>query len=159
VKIDGGCHCGFITYEGEADPETATICHCADCQQLSGSAFRTAVPVKSHLPDRYRGARDLPEDGGQRQQAATGVLSALRLADLLGAAGRRPKKLHDPAGNGAATRPVRAENPDLDAFAAAVARQPVVDQRSGQGVGAAISGAYRDHRKLRLEGPAVWRHF
>ena len=47
VKIDGGCHCGYITYEGEADPETATICHCADCQTLSGSAFRTAVPVKS----------------------------------------------------------------------------------------------------------------
>jgi hypothetical protein len=47
MKIDGGCHCGFITYEAEADPERAAICHCTDCQQLSGSAFRTVVPVES----------------------------------------------------------------------------------------------------------------
>ena len=45
MKIDGGCHCGFITYEGEADPDKAAICHCTDCQTLSGSAFRTVVPV------------------------------------------------------------------------------------------------------------------
>jgi hypothetical protein len=45
MKIDGGCHCGYITYEGEADPDKASICHCTDCQKLSGSAFRTVVPV------------------------------------------------------------------------------------------------------------------
>ncbi len=41
MKIDGGCHCGAITYEAEIDPEKAGICHCTDCQTLSGSAFRT----------------------------------------------------------------------------------------------------------------------
>jgi hypothetical protein len=73
MKIDGGCHCGYITYEGEADPETATICHCADCQTLSGSAFRTAVPVKS---DTFRIVTGEPtiyvktaESGNKRQQA------------------------------------------------------------------------------------------
>ena len=45
MKISGGCHCGFITYEGEADPERVTICHCTDCQTLSGTAFRIVVPV------------------------------------------------------------------------------------------------------------------
>ena len=45
MKIDGGCHCGYITYEAEADPEKTTICHCTDCQHLSGSAFRTVVRV------------------------------------------------------------------------------------------------------------------
>jgi len=45
MKIDGGCHCGLITYEGEADPATAAICNCTDCQKLSGSAFRTVIPV------------------------------------------------------------------------------------------------------------------
>ena len=45
MKIDGGCHCGFITYEAEADPERAGICNCTDCQNLSGSAFRTILPV------------------------------------------------------------------------------------------------------------------
>ena len=47
MKIDGGCHCGFITYEAEADPEQTTICHCTDCQMLTGSAFRTTVRVKA----------------------------------------------------------------------------------------------------------------
>src|SRR5262245_60674192 len=45
MKIDGGCHCGYITYEGEADPEETKVCHCIDCQQLTGSAFSMFVPV------------------------------------------------------------------------------------------------------------------
>lgn len=45
MKIDGGCHCGFITIEGEVDEENVTICHCTDCQTGTGSAFRVSVPV------------------------------------------------------------------------------------------------------------------
>ncbi len=41
MKIDGGCHCGAITYEAELDPEKVGTCNCTDCQTLSGSAFRT----------------------------------------------------------------------------------------------------------------------
>jgi hypothetical protein len=43
MKIDGGCHCGQITYEAEIDPEKVIICHCSDCQSLSGSAYRSVV--------------------------------------------------------------------------------------------------------------------
>ncbi len=43
MQIDGRCHCGFITYEAEIDPEKVIICHCTDCQTLSGSAFRTVA--------------------------------------------------------------------------------------------------------------------
>jgi hypothetical protein len=43
MKITGGCHCGAITYEAEADPANASICHCTDCQQLTGAAFRTSI--------------------------------------------------------------------------------------------------------------------
>lgn len=43
MKIDGGCHCGAITYEAEVDPECTSICHCTDCQKLTGTAFRTTV--------------------------------------------------------------------------------------------------------------------
>ena len=43
MKIDGTCHCGNITYTAEIDPEGVGICHCTDCQTLSGSAFRTSV--------------------------------------------------------------------------------------------------------------------
>ena len=45
MKINGACSCGAITIEGEADPDTVTVCHCTDCQTSSGSAFRVAVPV------------------------------------------------------------------------------------------------------------------
>jgi hypothetical protein len=45
MKVDGSCHCGRITYEAEADPEKVLICHCTDCQTLSGSAFRVVVRV------------------------------------------------------------------------------------------------------------------
>jgi hypothetical protein len=43
LKIDGGCHCGAIAYEAEVDPARVSICHCTDCQQLSGSVYRTSV--------------------------------------------------------------------------------------------------------------------
>jgi hypothetical protein len=43
MKIDGRCHCGYITYEADINPEKVMICHCSDCQTLSGSAFRTVV--------------------------------------------------------------------------------------------------------------------
>jgi hypothetical protein len=39
MKIDGRCHCGFITFEADADRADALICYCTDCQSLSGSAF------------------------------------------------------------------------------------------------------------------------
>jgi hypothetical protein len=46
MKIDGRCHCGIITFEAEVDPVTVAICHCTDCQTLSGTAFRTVVNTK-----------------------------------------------------------------------------------------------------------------
>jgi hypothetical protein len=45
MKINGGCHCGYITFEGVAEPNETSICHCTDCQKMSGSAFRVSVPV------------------------------------------------------------------------------------------------------------------
>jgi hypothetical protein len=43
MKIDGGCHCGRVTYEAEVDPADVSICHCTDCQTLTGSACRVSV--------------------------------------------------------------------------------------------------------------------
>lgn len=45
MKIDGGCHCGALRYEAEIDPDGVTVCHCTDCQSMSGTAFRTVVRV------------------------------------------------------------------------------------------------------------------
>jgi len=43
MRIDGRCHCGAISYEAEVEPETTGICHCTDCQALTGTAFRVTV--------------------------------------------------------------------------------------------------------------------
>ena len=43
MKVEGACHCGAIAYEADVDPEGARICHCTDCQTLTGSAFRVNV--------------------------------------------------------------------------------------------------------------------
>ena len=45
MRIEGGCHCGNITYEADIDPENVGVCHCTDCQNLSGSAFSISVPA------------------------------------------------------------------------------------------------------------------
>ena len=45
MRIDGGCSCGAIKIEGEADPEKTQICHCTDCQTSTGTAFRISIPV------------------------------------------------------------------------------------------------------------------
>lgn len=45
MRIDGGCHCGCVTYEARLDPAKVVVCHCTDCQTLSGSAFRTVAFV------------------------------------------------------------------------------------------------------------------
>ncbi len=43
MKIDGRCHCGYLSFEAEADPQNVSICHCTDCQSGSGTAFRTSI--------------------------------------------------------------------------------------------------------------------
>jgi hypothetical protein len=47
MKIDGSCHCGKIVFEADVDPNSAVICHCTDCQTLSGSAYRASIPAAS----------------------------------------------------------------------------------------------------------------
>lgn len=45
MHVDGQCHCGSIRYEAEADPARVAICHCTDCQVLTGSPYRVSVVV------------------------------------------------------------------------------------------------------------------
>jgi hypothetical protein len=73
MKIDGGCHCGAIAYEAEIDPEMVSICHCSDCQTLSGTAFRVAIFAPE---EKFRLTRGEPkiyvktgESGNKRAQA------------------------------------------------------------------------------------------
>ena len=43
MQIDGHCHCGRVTYQADIDPAQVSICHCTDCQTLTGSPFRVTV--------------------------------------------------------------------------------------------------------------------
>jgi hypothetical protein len=43
MRVEGKCHCGRITYEAVVDPDSVRICHCTDCQTLTGSAYRATV--------------------------------------------------------------------------------------------------------------------
>ena len=76
MHVDGSCHCGAITFESDIDPDKVRICHCTDCQQLSGTAFRVMVPcsesdfrLKTGEPKIYV---KTAESGRRRQQAFCG---------------------------------------------------------------------------------------
>ena len=49
MKIDGRCHCGQVSFSAEIDPGRVMVCHCSDCQVLSGAPFRAVVaaPIES----------------------------------------------------------------------------------------------------------------
>ncbi|CAN7168196.1 GFA family protein [Rhizobium sp. LjRoot30] len=60
MRIDGQCHCGYVRYEAEIDPASVSICHCTDCQMLTGTAYRVSVAARrqdfrllSNAPKQY----------------------------------------------------------------------------------------------------------
>lgn len=74
MRIEGSCHCGAITFEGEADPEKVWVCHCTDCQSGTGSAFRINIPVPGKSFRMLSGApaiyvKHTAESGTPRAQA------------------------------------------------------------------------------------------
>ena len=76
MKIDGRCHCGAIAYEAEVEPDMVSICHCTDCQQLTGSAFRANIQAPA---DSFKLLRGTPknyvktaESGNKRLHAFCG---------------------------------------------------------------------------------------
>jgi hypothetical protein len=77
MKIDGRCHCGAITFRAEIDPEAVSLCHCTDCQALSGTAFRASVPAPAAAfvlhGDTLTSYIKTAESGRQRRQAFCGT--------------------------------------------------------------------------------------
>lgn len=43
MQINGACHCGAVSFTAEIDSTRVMICHCTDCQILSGAPFRSVV--------------------------------------------------------------------------------------------------------------------
>jgi hypothetical protein len=73
MKIEGGCHCGNIGYEAEIDPDAVGICHCTDCQALTGTAYRLAIAAPAATFVLRRGEPKIyiktAESGRKRAQA------------------------------------------------------------------------------------------
>lgn len=70
MQVHGACHCGAIEFQATADPARVTICHCTDCQNLTGSAYRVTVAAAA---DGFRLVRGTPQvyfkfgDSGNRR--------------------------------------------------------------------------------------------
>jgi hypothetical protein len=77
MKVTGQCHCGEISYSAEIDPDRVMICHCRDCQRLTGSAFRVTVPVPAGSFELNRGEPriyyKIADSGSRRGHAFCGT--------------------------------------------------------------------------------------
>jgi hypothetical protein len=76
MKVQGRCHCGEITYEAELEPGTVSVCHCHDCQMLTGSAFRANIAAPAErfriLTGRPREYVKVADSGARRVHAFCG---------------------------------------------------------------------------------------
>ncbi len=52
---EGGCVCGAVRYRLLEDPLELHVCHCTNCQALSGSAFVMTMPVQRRSLELLKG--------------------------------------------------------------------------------------------------------
>jgi hypothetical protein len=73
MKVDGRCHCGEIRYTAEVDADKVSVCHCTDCQTLTGTAYRVSAPAAAASLVFLAGTPKIyiktAESGNQRAQA------------------------------------------------------------------------------------------
>ena len=72
MQVDGNCHCGKISFQAEVDPGQVQVCHCTDCQVLSGSPYRASAPAAAETFKLISGSPKIyvkkSEDGTPRAQ-------------------------------------------------------------------------------------------
>ena len=73
LRVDGSCHCGAIAFEAEIDPDQVRVCHCTDCQQLSGTSFRVVAPCPEEQFRMLRGTPRIYVKTASRHSAVTVV--------------------------------------------------------------------------------------
>ncbi|WOI45058.1 GFA family protein [Acidovorax sp. BLS4] len=79
MKVEGSCYCGAIEYEAQVQPGTTTVCHCADCQAQSGSAFRANIAASA---DGFRLIKGQPRT--YTKTAASGNQRLLAFCEVCG---------------------------------------------------------------------------
>jgi hypothetical protein len=121
MHIDGQCHCGHITFEAEVDPEKTSLCHCTDCQTLSGALPRVS-PGSSC--------------GRQWQQARADLLPALRFRHLRNRIWRPDRDPEHKGRDDPTAERTRPKAAGLGAFAPALDNRLVRHTRTRLGHGA-----------------------
>jgi hypothetical protein len=61
LPLTGGCQCGALRYQIGKAPRLTYLCHCADCQRGTGSAFSLALMVADDAFQLTRGAPKLAQ--------------------------------------------------------------------------------------------------
>lgn len=64
LPIEGGCQCARLRYRIIKAPLTYYICHCADCQKQSGSAFGSSFMVPAEGIELHGPFETYPRKGG-----------------------------------------------------------------------------------------------
>ncbi len=85
MKVTGSCHCGEIAFEAEVDPARVSLCHCTDCQVLTGGAYRISVPTDARHFRLLRGTprvylKTTADSGNTRRMAFCGSCGTPLLA-------------------------------------------------------------------------------
>ena len=96
MRINGACHCGEITYEVRVDPARTIICHCTDCQTISGAPYRVeGVPFEDRDAEHFA-----HQPFGQVPWLTDGDLSIFESGAILLHLGERSEALMpaDPSG-------------------------------------------------------------
>ncbi len=101
--ISGGCACGAVRYQTQADPMAMLNCHCRDCQRSTGSAFAAVmvVPVNAVTlhgePRYYKTVGDAGRAVERGFCLACGSPVTLKLERMPDALGIYAASLDDPA--------------------------------------------------------------
>ena len=104
TPFTGGCACGAIRYQCDAEPLLELNCHCRDCQRASGTAFAaimrmsvTAFTVSKGAPKFYTVTGDSGNKVSRGFCPECGSPLFSRLSGMPGVVGVRVGSLDDPS--------------------------------------------------------------
>jgi hypothetical protein len=88
MKYRGGCLCGAVRYESDAEPINERVCHCRACQKAIGTAFNARLLFRADdvtvqgSYERFNSSEDLERCFCAR--CGTTLFSSRRSSGLLG---------------------------------------------------------------------------
>ena len=72
IEVNGSCHCGKIKISAIINKSEVRVCHCTDCQIMSGAPLRAIAPVtenKIEITGKPKEYIKIADSGNKRIQA------------------------------------------------------------------------------------------